>query len=118
MARALVPDALWEIVEPLLPPDKPPKSNGRPAVPHRQALVGILFVLRTGIPWSYLPLEMGCGSGVTCWRRLRDWQELGVWDEVYEMLLAHLRNADGIDWSRAVVDSASVRAPSRSDNHE
>jgi len=110
MARALVPDALWEIIEPLLPPDKPPKSNGRPAVPNRQALVGILFVLRTGIPWSYLPVEMGCGSGVTCWRRLRDWQALGVWDEVYETLLAHLREIDGIDWSRAVVDSASVRA--------
>jgi len=110
MARTLVPDSLWEIIEPLLPPDKPPKSNGRPAVPNRQSLVGIIFVLRTGIPWSYLPLEMGCGSGVTCWRRLRDWQALGVWDEVYETLLAHLREIDGIDWSRAIVDSASVRA--------
>jgi len=110
MARALVPDTLWEIIRPLLPADKPPKSNGRPAVPNRQALVGILFVLRTGIPWSYLPMEMGCGSGVTCWRRLRDWQEAGVWDAVYETLLAHLRKRDGIDWSRTVVDSASVRA--------
>ena len=110
MARALVPDTLWEHIEPLLPPDKRPKTNGRPAVPNRQALVGILFVLRTGIPWSYLPREMGCGSGVTCWRRLRDWHELGVWEAVYETLLAHLRQADGIDWSRAIVDSASVRA--------
>jgi transposase len=110
MARALVPDSLWETIKPLLPPDKPPKSNGRPAVPNRQALVGILFVLRTGIPWSYLPTEMGCGSGVTCWRRLRDWQKAGVWDTVYETLLAHLREENKIDWSRTVVDSASVRA--------
>jgi transposase len=110
MARELVPDALWEMIEPLLPPDKPPKSNGRPPIRNRPALTGILFVLRTGIPWEYLPKEMDCGSGMTCWRRLRDWNELGVWDRVYETLLAHLNGVDGIDWSRAVVDSASVRA--------
>jgi transposase len=110
MARALVPDSLWELMEPLLPPDKPPKSNGRPPVPNRAALTGILFVLRTGIPWEYLPQEMGCGSGMTCWRRLHQWHELGVWQEVYETLLAHLHRADGIDWSRTIVDSASVRA--------
>ena len=110
MARALLPEDLWSMIEPLLPPDKPPKSNGRPAVPNRRALVGILFVLRTGIPWSYLPQEMGCGSGVTCWRRLRDWQESGVWDKVFEAMLAHLHESDAIDWSHTVVDSASVRA--------
>ena len=64
MARALLPDSLWEIIEPLLPPDKPPKSNGRPPVSNRAALTGILFVLRTGIPWEYLPQVMGCGSGM------------------------------------------------------
>jgi len=110
MARVLVSDELWEFMEPLLPPDKPPKTNGRPAVPNRAVLTGILFVLRTGIPWEYLPQEMGCGSGMTCWRRLRTWQERGVWQRVYEALLARLHQADAIDWSRAVVDSASVRA--------
>jgi transposase len=110
MAREILPEELWTLIEPLLPADKPPKSNGRPAVANRDALTGILFVLRTGIPWEYLPQEMGCGCGMTCWRRLRDWQKLGVWQAVFEKLLAHLNKADRIDWSRAVVDSSSVRA--------
>ena len=110
MARPVLPDPLWELIEPVLPPDKPPKSNGRPPVPNRQALTGILFVLRTGIPWEYLPQEMGCGSGMTCWRRLHAWQKAGIWQRVFERLLAHLNEADAIDWSRAVADSASVRA--------
>ncbi|MCC6793701.1 MAG: IS5 family transposase [Candidatus Hydrogenedentes bacterium] len=110
MARAILPEELWTLVEPLLPPDKPLKSNGRPAVANRDALTGILFVLRTGIPWEYLPQEMGCGCGMTCWRRLSKWQELGVWQRVYEVMLARLHKADRIDWSRVVVDSSSVRA--------
>lgn len=110
MARAILPEELWTLVEPLLPPDKPLKSNGRPAVANRDALTGILFVLRTGIPWEYLPQEMGCGCGMTCWRRLAKWQELGVWQRVYEVMLARLHKADRIDWSRVVVDSSSVRA--------
>ncbi len=110
MARPILPDSLWELIEPILPPDKPPRSNGRPTVPNRQALTGILFVLRTGIPWEYLPQEMGCGSGMTCWRRLHAWQQAGVWQEIFEALLAYLNEADVIDWSRTVADSASVRA--------
>ena len=110
MARPILPDKLWELIEPFLPPDKPRGSNGRPAVPNRRALTGILFVLRTGIPWEYLPQEMGCGSGMTCWRRLHAWQEAGIWQKVHEALLARLNGAGALDWSRAVVDSASVRA--------
>ncbi len=110
MARPILPESLWELIEPILPPDKSPRSTGRPAVPNRQALTGILFVLRTGIPWEYLPQEMGCGSGMTCWRRLHAWQHAGVWQEVFEALLAYLNEADVIDWSRTVADSASVRA--------
>ncbi len=110
MAREILPEELWTLIEPLLPPDKEPKSNGRPAVPNRGALTGILFVLRTGIPWEYLPQEMGCGSGMTCWRRLAKWQELGVWQRVYETMLAELHKSDQLDWSRVVVDSSSVRA--------
>ena len=108
--RPILPEDLWQTIRPLLPKDKPPKSNGRPPVRNRQALTGILYVLRTGIPWEYLPQEMGCGCGMTCWRRLRDWQRLGVWQRVHETLLARLHKADQIDWSRAVLDSASVRA--------
>jgi len=110
MAQTILPDELWEFIEPLLPPDKPPGSNGRPRVPNRKVLTGILFVLRTGIPWEYLPQELGCGSGMTCWRRLREWQERGVWQQTFEVLLARLQGAERIDWSRAVVDSTSVRA--------
>ena len=72
MAKELLPDALWARIAPLLPPEPPKPKGGRPRVSDRAALTGILFVLKTGIPWEYLPAEMGCGSGMTCWRRLRD----------------------------------------------
>ena len=71
---------------------------------------GILFVLRSGIPWEMLPQEMGCGSGMTCWRRLRDWQQAGVWDLIHFVFLNWLSRYGQIDWSVAVVDSCSVRA--------
>src|SRR5947199_8681035 len=79
MARELLPDALWAEIQPLLPPEPPKPKGGRPRLPDRAALTGIIFVLRTGIPWEWLPQEMGCGSGMTCWRRLREWQQAGVW---------------------------------------
>jgi len=111
MAKPLLPDELWAIIEPLLPPLPPPgPKGGRPPVGHREALTGILFVLKTGIPWEDLPCEMGCGSGMTCWRRLRDWQADGTWDKIHKVLLDKLRGADKIDWSRALIDSSSVRA--------
>jgi transposase len=108
--RPLVSDELWAIIEPLLPPERPKPKGGRPPVPNRAALTGILFVLRSGIPWEMLPQEMGCGSGMTCWRRLRDWQEAGVWERLHHELLNRLGEADRIDWSRAALDSASVPA--------
>jgi len=76
----------------------------------KRCVAGILFVLQSGIPWEMLPKEMGCGSGMSCWRRLRAWQEAGVWDRLHEVLLARLRAADRIDWSRVIVDSSSIRA--------
>jgi transposase len=111
MATPLVPDDLWAVVGPLLPLDPPKPKGGRPRVPDRAALGGVLFVLRTGIPWEMLPPELGCGSGVTCWRRLRDWQAAGVWGRLHRALLDRLGDADRIDWSRASLDSASVPAP-------
>ena len=110
MAKVVVSDELWEHIEPLLPPEPPKPKGGRPKIPDRQVLSGILFVLKTGIGWEDLPQEMGCGSGMTCWRRLRDWEQAGVWDRLHRLLLDRLRQADRIDWSRAVVDSASLRA--------
>ena len=106
----MLPDSLWLIVEPLLPPEPPKPKGGRPRVSSRATLTGILFVLRSGIPWEMLPLEMGCGSGITCWRRFHDWQEAGVRTRLHHELLRRLRDAGRIDWNRACVDFASIAA--------
>jgi transposase len=111
MAKPLVSDGLWERIEPLLPAvQRRYRYPGRKRVPDRAALTGILFVLKTGIPWEHLPQEMGCGSGMTCWRRLRDWNEAGVWERLHQVLLDELQDADQLDWSRVAVDSSHVRA--------
>ncbi len=110
MAKPLVPDALWAAIAPLLPPARPKPQGGRPPVSDRAALTGILFVLMSGIPWEMLPAEMGCGSGMTCWRRLRDWQAAGVWARLHRALLERLHGADKLDGTRASLDSTSVPA--------
>ena len=111
MAKPLITDDLWQLIEPLIPqPTRRFRHPGRKRLRDRAVLTGILFVLKTGIQWEELPQEMGCGSGMTCWRRLREWQEAGVWDQIHELLLDKLREADQIDFERAAVDSASIRA--------
>ena len=111
MTKPLVDDRLWELIEPWIPAKPRRKKNpGRRPIDNRKALAGILFVLKTGIPWEDLPQEMGCGSGMTCWRRLNEWERAGVWQKLHEVLLVQLQAADQIDWSRSAVDSASVRA--------
>jgi len=110
MNAPLVSNDLWEAIEPLLPKESPKTNGGRPRVPDRAALAGIIFVLRTGCPWRMLPQELGCGSGWTCWRRLRDWQAAGIWERLHTKLLNWLGDEAAVDWSRASVDSFSVRA--------
>ena len=105
----LVPDDLWQAIEPLLPPRRPKPKGGRPRAPDRAALAGILFVLRTGIQWQEVPAELGC-CGKTCWRRLGEWYAAGVWTRLHRVLLERLNNAGQLDWSRAALDSASPAA--------
>jgi transposase len=112
MAKPLVDDELWELIQPLLPPPKlrPFGHPGRKRLDDRKVLTGILFVLKSGIPWEMLPKEMGCGCGMTCWNRLHEWQQAGVWEKLHRVLLEKLDDARAIDWSRGIVDSSSVRA--------
>lgn len=110
MAFKLVSDRLWKEIHPLLPPEAPKPKGGRPRLPDRACLTGIVYVLRTGMPWRLVPTELGCGSGVTCWRRLQAWTQAGVWPRIHEKLLALLGRRGRIDASLAVMDSAGVRA--------
>lgn len=105
----LVPDDLWAVIEPLLPPERPKPKGGRPRASDRVALAGILFVLRTGIQWHELPSELGC-CGKTCWRRLGEWHAAGVWAGLHRVLLERLQDAGALDWRRAALDSASLPA--------
>ena len=102
---------LWELIEPLLPTrERRFRYPGRRRFDDRLALQGILFVLHTGIAWQQLPAELGFGSGVTCWRRLDEWQRAGVWERLHALLLARLRAAGELEWSRAIADSSQVQA--------
>jgi transposase len=107
----IVSDELWGLVEPLLPrKERRLRYPGRKRLPDREALQGILFVLHTGIAWKHLPQELGFGSGVTCWRRLDEWQRAGVWERLHALLLSKLRAAGELEWSRAVIDSSQIQA--------
>jgi transposase len=105
-----VSDNLWAIVAPHLPAEPPKPKGGRPRVSDREALTGIIVVLKSGMPWEMVPQGLGCGSGMSCWRRLRDWQAAGVWHALHRALLDRLGDAGQVDWSRASLDSASVPA--------
>ncbi|MEU0821361.1 IS5 family transposase [Streptomyces mirabilis] len=105
----IVDDDLWAPIEPLLPP-WPERSPGPRPVPDRLCLQGILHVLHNDIAWQLLPLELGFGSGQTCWRRLEQWQQVDVFDQLHRILLAELNAAGQLDWSRACVDGSHIHA--------
>jgi transposase len=104
----LVDEEFWAVLEPLLP-ERAPQKTGRPRVSDRAAFTAIVFVLLTGVPWRMVPKEIGC-SGVSAWRRLRDWQAAGVWERLHRELLRRLNACGQIDWSRGIVDSSQIRA--------
>jgi transposase len=110
MAKKRVSEALWRSIAPILPAPKSSPKGGRPPVPDRACLEGIIFVLKAGTPWQMLPTRLGYGSGSTCWRPFRAWTQLGVWPELHRRLLRALGRRGGINLERAVIDSASVRA--------
>ena len=105
----MIDDELWELIEPLLPP-WPARSPGPRPVPDRACLQGVLYVLHTGIGWEDLPPQLGFGSGMTCWRRLKRWTDAGVFTQVHHLLLAELNALAAIDWSRAVIDGGHIDA--------
>ena len=113
MSRAPVSKELWQQLEPLIPPFVASRKGGRRKriISDENALNGILFVLHTGIAWEDLPQALGYGSGMTCWRRLRDWNAAGVWEQLHQAMLVRLREHDQIDWSRASIDGSSVPSP-------
>jgi transposase len=104
MARQIISDELWCFVEPHLPVRRPHPKGGRPTVRDRDVLTGIVFVLKTGISWEDLPDEMGCGCGMTCFRRLRSWHQCGVWQRIQPILESRLQHSDRVDWDRANLD--------------
>jgi len=113
MARQPVSKELWQQLQPLIPEFIPSSKGGarKLGVSNEAALNGILYVLQTGIPWEDLPQALGYGSGMTCWRRLRDWSAAGVWEQLHQAMLVRLREHDQIDWSRASIDGSSVPSP-------
>jgi transposase len=113
MSEALLFDQLWQRLEPLLPKEKQRRNvqyAGRKRAEAREVLTGIIFVLKTGVPWKSLPATSDFPSGHTCRRRLLEWDKRGVWRRLWQGLLADLQAEGRLDWERGVVDSSSVRA--------
>jgi transposase len=110
MAEPLITDEFWSELKPILPAHPPDPRGGAPRKPDRACLEGVMHVLKTGCQWQELPASDRWPSGSTCWRRFREWTAAGVWPELHRRLLDRLGARGELDWSRVVVDSASVRA--------
>jgi len=111
MASKLLPDELWDEIEQLFPEYEASPDGGRPPTDARTVLTAVLFVLKTGIAWKDLPTEAFGVSYKTCTRRIDEWTDQGIWQQMHELLLAKLRSADLLDWSRVLVDCSFAKAP-------
>jgi len=103
--RRELSDAQWHLIAPHLPP---PKRMGRPRADDRKTLEGILWVLRSGARWQDVPREYG--SPTTCWRRLKEWEESGVWETLWRAILSVLEAEQKLDWAQAFLDGSFVPA--------
>lgn len=104
-------DEQWKKIEPLLPKPKTSRRGGRPWADNRNVFEGILWILRTGAPWADLPKRYSSPS--TCWRRLRQWEEQGVWLKIWRAFLAELDEQGQWDWAEAFVDGSFAPAKKR-----
>lgn len=112
MRKPLLTNAQWKQIEPLLPKAKVPrqgKRRGRPPKPHRVVLEGILWILKTGARWQDLPREFGVSPSV-CWKRLRAWEEHGVWLRLWRAFLSELDRRGRIDWIETFLDGSFAPA--------
>ena len=105
-----ISDTLWAVAGPILPKHAPSPKGGAPRKNDRACLAGLHYILRSGSSWSLFPGKLFGVSATTCWRRLREWTAVGVWDRLHRLLLQHLADAKALDIDRVVIDSASVRA--------
>ena len=105
----IIPDELWNEIKKILPKEKSSETVGRPIVPYRKVLDGILYVLRTGCHWKMLPKEHGSGS--TCHRRFQEWNRLDVFKKTWVKLLKIYDDLIGINWTWQSLDSISIKSP-------
>ena len=106
MSRHDITDAQWQLLAPLIPPQK--VGPGRKRNDDRKTLDGILYVLKTGCAWEDLPQVYG--SDTTCWRRLQQWSEDGTWDTIWRTLLSQLDSQSKLEWAQAFLDGSFVPA--------
>jgi len=106
--RKFLTEAMWEKLEPLLPRLPKGKKGGRPWVDNRRCLEGILWVLKTGASWQDLPDEYPSPS--TCWRRMRLWAEIGLWQEIWQVILGELDEKGRLKWEETFADGSFASA--------
>ena len=105
-----IPDKLWDTISHILPDEKPNNTIGRPVIPFRKVMDGIVYVLRTGCQWKMLPKEYGSGSS-TCHRRFQQWIQLDIFKKLWIRLLKEYDNKKGIQWTWQSLDSISIKSP-------